>query len=219
MRSRRATCALSLFEQAAQQDGRVCGVDEAGRGPLAGPVFAAAVILDPSRRIDGLADSKALSPARRGELALLIREHSMAWAVAEASVGEIDALNILQATLLAMRRAVELLALPAEYALIDGNQMPRLAIPGHAIVAGDATQPSISAASILAKTARDALMCALDAQHPGYGFSRHMGYATAEHLHNLQRLGPCEVHRKSFAPVRELLAGSPDTQHADHVGR
>ena len=219
MNGRRATCALSLFEEAARQDGRVCGVDEAGRGPLAGPVFAAAVILDPSRRIDGLADSKALSPGRRGELALLIREHSMAWAVAEASVGEIDALNILQATLLAMRRAVELLAVPAEYALIDGNQMPRLAIPGHAIVAGDATQPSISAASILAKTARDALMCALDAQHPGYGFSRHMGYATAEHLHNLQRLGPCEVHRKSFAPVREWLAGGCNSHHADHVGR
>jgi ribonuclease HII len=219
MRSRRATCALDLFEQAARQDGRVCGVDEAGRGPLAGPVFAAAVILDPARRIDGLADSKVLSPARREDLALLIREHSMAWAVAEASVGEIDSLNILQATLLAMRRAVESLAVPAEYALVDGNQMPRLAIPGHAIVAGDATQPSISAASILAKTARDALMCALDMQHPGYGFSRHMGYATAEHLHNLQRLGPCEVHRKSFAPVRGLLAGGRDTHHADHVGR
>jgi ribonuclease HII len=219
MKSGRATCALGLFELAARQDGRVCGVDEAGRGPLAGPVFAAAVILDPDCRIDGLADSKALSPARREELALLIREQSIAWAVAEASVGEIDALNILQATLLAMRRAVDSLAVAAEYALIDGNQMPRLAIPGHAIVAGDATQPSISAASILAKTARDALMCALDAQHPGYGFARHMGYATAEHLHNLQRLGPCEVHRKSFAPVRDLLAGRCEAHHADHVGR
>lgn len=219
MKNRRATCALGLFEAAAHQDGRVCGVDEAGRGPLAGPVFAAAVILDPGRRIDGLADSKALSPARRGELAVQIRKQSIAWAVAESSVGEIDALNILQATLLAMRRAVEALAVPAEYALVDGNQMPRLTIPGHAIVAGDATQPSISAASILAKTARDALMCALDAQHPGYGFARHMGYATAEHLHNLQRLGPCEVHRRSFAPVRDLLAGRCSTPHADHVGR
>ena len=219
MTRRRTHSALELFEQAAREDGRVCGVDEAGRGPLAGPVFAAAVILDPNRRIDGLADSKALSPARRGELALLIREHSFAWAVAEASVGEIDALNILQATLLAMRRAVESLTVPAEYALVDGNQMPRLAIPGHAIVAGDATQPSISAASILAKTARDALMCELDTQHPGYGFARHMGYATAEHLHNLQRLGPSEVHRKSFAPVREWLAGGCNSHHADHVGR
>ena len=219
MKSRHATCALGLFELAARQDGRVCGVDEAGRGPLAGPVFAAAVILAADRRIDGLADSKALSPARRGELAVQIREHSIAWAVAEASVAEIDALNIMQATLLAMRRAVEALAVPADYALIDGNQMPRLAIPGHAIVAGDATQPSISAASILAKTARDALMCALDVQHPGYGFARHMGYATVEHLQSLQRLGPCEVHRKSFAPVRDLLAGRSDRHHADQVSR
>lgn len=219
MSSRRVARTPDLFEQAARMDGRVCGVDEAGRGPLAGPVFAAAVILDPNCRIDGLADSKALSPVRRGQLALLIREHSTAWAVAEASVGEIDTLNILQATLLAMSRAVESLAVSAEYALIDGNQMPRLAIPGHAIVAGDATQPSISAASILAKTARDALMCALDTQHPGYGFARHMGYATAEHLHNLQRLGPCEVHRKTFAPVRNLIAGGCNTKHADHVGR
>ena len=197
----------------------ICGVDEAGRGPLAGPVFAAAVILDAARPIAGLADSKKLTPKARERLAEEIRSKACAWAVASADVAEIDRLNILQATLLAMRRAVELLAVPADYAIVDGNQMPRLAIPGHAIVAGDATQPSISAASILAKTARDALMCALDAQHPGYGFSRHMGYATAEHLYNLQRLGPCEVHRKSFAPVRELLAGSPDTQHADHVGR
>ena len=218
MTRRRATCVRDLFEQTVPMDGRVCGVDEAGRGPLAGPVFAAAVILDPDCRIDGLADSKLLSPARREELALQIRERSMAWAVAEASVGEIDTLNILQATLLAMRRAVEGLTVPAEYALVDGNQMPRLAIPGHAIVAGDATQSCISAASILAKTARDALMCALDAQHPGYGFARHMGYATVEHLHHLRRLGPCAVHRRTFAPVRELLAGSGDTRHADHVG-
>ncbi len=218
MTRRRPTVALDLFEQAARQVGRVCGVDEAGRGPLAGPVFAAAVILHPEGRIEGLADSKMLSSARREELALHIRERSMAWAVAEASVGEIDALNILQATLLAMRRAVAGLSVPAEYALVDGNQMPQLAIPGHAIVAGDATQSCISAASILAKTARDALMCALDTQHPGYGFARHMGYATVEHLHNLRRLGPCAVHRKTFAPVRDLLAGNGDTRHADHVG-
>jgi ribonuclease HII len=218
MTRRRTTCALDLFEQAARQDGRVCGVDEAGRGPLAGPVFAAAVILVPDCRIEGLADSKVLSAARREELALQIRQQSMAWAVAEASVGEIDTLNILQATLLAMRRAVEKLSVPAEYALVDGNQMPRLPIPGHAIVAGDATQSCISAASILAKTARDALMCTLDTEYPDYGFARHMGYATAEHLRNLRRLGPCAVHRRSFAPVRELLAGSGDTRHADHIG-
>jgi ribonuclease HII len=217
--TRRRAGNLDLFEQAVFQGSRVCGIDEAGRGPLAGPVLAAAVILDPECRIEGLADSKVLRPGRRKELALLIRERSIAWAVAEASVDEIDTLNILQATLLAMRRAVERLSVPAEYALVDGNQMPRLPIPGHAIVAGDATQSCISAASILAKTARDALMCALDAQHPGYGFARHMGYATAEHLHNLQRLGPCAVHRQTFAPVRDLLAGSCNARHADHVAR
>jgi ribonuclease HII len=217
--TRRRAGNLDLFEQAAFQGSHVCGIDEAGRGPLAGPVVAAAVILDPECRIEGLADSKVLRAGRREELALLIRERSIAWAVAEASVGEIDTLNILQATLLAMRRAVERLSVPAEYALVDGNQMPRLPIPGHTIVAGDATQSCISAASILAKTARDALMCALDAQHPGYGFARHMGYATAEHLHNLQRLGPCAVHRLTFAPVRDLLAGSCNARHADYVAR
>jgi len=218
MTRRRENCARELFEQAARQDGRVCGVDEAGRGPLAGPVFAAAVILGPVCRINGLADSKTLSSARREELALQIREQSVAWAIAEASVSEIDTLNILQATLLAMRRAVEKLPVAAEYALVDGNQMPRLPIPGHAIVAGDATQSCISAASILAKTARDALMCALDLQYPGYGFARHMGYGTAEHLQSLRRLGPCAEHRRTFAPVRELLGGRGDRRHADHFG-
>jgi ribonuclease HII len=193
-----------LFEIAAAA-GRICGIDEAGRGPLAGPVFAAAVILDPGRRIRGLRDSKQLVPERREELAERIRARAIAWAVAEASVEEIDALNILQATLLAMRRAVAALAVVPEYALIDGNQMPRLDIPGRAIVAGDALEPAISAASILAKTARDARMCAYDREHPGYGFARHMGYGTPEHLECLRRLGPCALHRRSFAPVREML--------------
>jgi ribonuclease HII len=198
---------LDMFELAARATGRVCGIDEAGRGPLAGPVVAAAVILDPARRIVGLADSKVLAPERREELAARIRERAIAWAVAEASVEEIDTLNILQATLLAMRRAVEQLGVAAEYALVDGNQMPRLCIPGRAIIAGDASERCISAASILAKTVRDARMRAADAQHPGYGFAQHMGYATPEHLDCLRRLGPCQLHRTTFAPVRAQLGG------------
>jgi ribonuclease HII len=193
---------LDLFEEQALVTGRVCGIDEAGRGPLAGPVVAAAVILDPGRRINGLRDSKVLPPARREVLAERIRERAIAWAVAAASVEEIDAINILQASLLAMRRAVEQLQIQPQYALVDGNQLPRLTIPGRAIVSGDALEPAISAASILAKTARDALMRGFDAVHPGYGFAQHMGYATPEHLDCLQRLGPCALHRRSFAPVR-----------------
>jgi len=207
---RRRAASLDLFEQAARDAGRCCGIDEAGRGPLAGPVVAAAVILDVSRPIRGLADSKVLAPERREELAIRIRERAIAWAVAEASVDEIDSINILQATLLAMRRAVEALQVAAEYALVDGNCMPRLPIPGRTIIAGDALEKSISAASILAKTARDALMRSMDERYPGYGFARHMGYATPEHLDCLQRLGPCILHRRSFAPVREhpmLAAG------------
>ncbi len=210
---------LDLFEQAARQGGRICGIDEAGRGPLAGPVMAAAVILDPDRRINGLADSKVLSAERREELALRIRERAIAYAIAEASVEEIDTLNILQATLLAMRRAVERLQVAADYALVDGNQMPRLPIPGRTIIAGDATERCISAASILAKTARDALMRASDEQHPGYGFAQHMGYGTPEHLSNLQRLGPCCLHRQSFAPVRALLNVVPAGRGAHQFGR
>ena len=196
---------FDLFEQVARASGRVCGIDEAGRGPLAGPVFAAAVILDPARRIRGLADSKTLTPERREELAVLIRERSIACAVASASIEEIDTLNILQASLLAMVRAVELLRVTAEFALVDGNQLPRLPIPGRAVVAGDASERCISAASILAKTARDALMRQLDEVHPGYGFARHMGYGTPEHLRCLQQRGPCPIHRRTFAPVRELI--------------
>ena len=210
---------LDLFEQGARQSGRICGIDEAGRGPLAGPVMAAAVILDPERRINGLADSKVLSAERREELALRIRERAIAYAIAEASVEEIDTLNILQATLLAMRRAVERLQVAAEYALVDGNQMPRLPIPGRTIIAGDATERCISAASILAKTARDALMRVFDEQHPGYGFAQHMGYGTPEHLSNLQRLGPCCLHRQSFAPVREMLSVVPASHGAHQLDR
>jgi ribonuclease HII len=218
MNSRRFL-SLDLFEQAARQSGRICGIDEAGRGPLAGPVMAAAVILDPARRINGLADSKVLSAERREDLAARIRERAIAYAVAEASVEEIDTLNILQATLLAMRRAVERLRVEAEYALVDGNQMPRLPIPGRTIIAGDASERCISAASILAKTARDALMRDFDAQHPGYGFAQHMGYATPEHLINLQQLGPCALHRRSFAPVREANAPRSTIDGARHLCR
>jgi ribonuclease HII len=219
MTRRRVSVSVDLFEQAARATGRTCGVDEAGRGPLAGPVVAAAVILDPARPIAGLADSKVLSAERRGALAIVIRQRSVACAVAEASVEEIDHLNILQATLLAMRRAVDALGVRPEYALIDGNQMPRLSMPGRAIVAGDASEPCISAASILAKTARDAMMHTFDAQHPGYGFARHMGYATPEHLASLARLGPCSLHRRSFAPVRTRLAADFTPFDANHVGR
>ncbi|WP_126444527.1 ribonuclease HII [Sulfuricystis multivorans] len=182
----------------------ICGVDEAGRGPLAGPVVAAAVILDPTRPIDGLADSKKLTPAKRARLADAIRAKALAWHVAVASVEEIDTLNILQATLLAMQRAVAGLAIRPHEVLIDGNRCPSLDIPARAIVGGDATVASISAASILAKTARDAIMLDLHARHPQYGFDRHMGYGTAEHLAALRAHGPCRAHRKSFAPVRQF---------------
>jgi ribonuclease HII len=182
----------------------IAGVDEAGRGPLAGPVVAAAVILDARRPIAGLADSKTLSAARRETLALLVRERARAWAVGEASVAEIDRLNILQATLLAMRRAVEALAIGPDEVRVDGNHCPRLGVPARTIVGGDASEPAISAASILAKTTRDALLLRLDVDFPGYGFARHKGYGTAEHLEALRRLGPCVHHRRSFAPVAQL---------------
>ncbi len=182
-----------------------CGVDEAGRGPLAGPVFAAAVILGDGHGITGLADSKTLSAVRRVALATKIKKYAIAWAVASASVEEIDALNILQATLLAMRRAVEALdRLPTEV-LVDGLFCPQVALPSRAIVRGDSLIPEISAASILAKTSRDALMVALHSQYPGYGFDRHKGYGTARHLDALRLHGACEAHRRTFAPVRFLL--------------
>jgi len=183
----------------------VCGVDEAGRGPIAGPVFAAAVILDPQQPIAGLKDSKLLAPRRREALAIAIRRHARAWAVASATVEEIDRLNILQATLLAMRRAVEQLEVVPDQALIDGNRCPRLSCAAHAVVGGDRSVPQISAASILAKTARDAEMLRLHEQYPHYGLDRHKGYPTPEHLALLERHGVCDIHRRSFAPVRHLI--------------
>ncbi|ODV28115.1 MAG: ribonuclease HII [Rhodanobacter sp. 68-29] len=183
------------------------GVDEAGRGPLAGPVVVAAVILDPARPIDGLDDSKKLSERRREALYPLIVERALAHCVVVVEAEEIDRLNIFQATMAGMSRAVAGLAPAAQEALVDGNKLPRdLPCPGRAIVGGDALEPAISAASILAKVTRDRLMVALDAAHPGYGFALHKGYPTPAHLAALQRLGPCVQHRRSYAPVRERLA-------------
>ncbi|HUF20497.1 MAG TPA: ribonuclease HII [Burkholderiales bacterium] len=184
--------------------GPLCGVDEAGRGPLAGPVFAACVVLDPRRPIVGLADSKKLSPERREQLAAEIRERVLGWAIASVSVEEIDRLNILRASLLAMQRAVMGLAIEPGEVLVDGNHCPQLAFPVRAIVRGDSSVAEISAASILAKTARDAHMCMLHASYPDYGFDRHKGYPTPEHIEALRRHGVSPVHRRSFAPVRAL---------------
>ena len=183
----------------------VCGVDEAGRGPLAGPVVAAAVILDPARPIAGLRDSKKLTARQRDRLALQIREHALAWAIAEASVAEIDAINVLQAALLAMQRAVTALSIMPQLARVDGNQAPRLACRVETLVGGDDRDAAIAAASILAKTRRDAEMLDWHGRFPGYGFDRHKGYGTAAHLAALERLGPCPLHRRSFAPVHRLL--------------
>lgn len=185
---------------------RIAGVDEAGRGCLFGPVFAAAVILDPGRPVPGLADSKALSPARRSDLAGLIRERALAWAVASASAEEIDRINIREASRLAMRRAVESLRPPCDYLLVDAMLIDWPA-PQQALIRGDARVAAIAAASILAKTARDALITELDAAYPGYGLARHKGYGTLEHLQALRRLGPTPLHRRSFAPVLEALQG------------
>ncbi len=186
-------------------DRLIAGVDEAGRGPLAGPVSAAAVILDPRRPIQGLADSKKLSPKRREALADEIRDRALAYAVAWASVEEIDTINILQASLLAMQRAVGALTIAPELVLVDGNRCPDLDIPARAVIGGDATEAAISAASILAKVARDRLMVKLDEQFPGYGFASHKGYPTRAHLEGLRRLGACPQHRRTFKPVREIL--------------
>ncbi|MCE9681365.1 ribonuclease HII [Halomonas alkalisoli] len=184
----------------------LAGVDEVGRGPLVGAVVAAAVILDPARPIAGLADSKQLTAERRERLDGEIREKALAFAVAEASVAEIDELNIYHATHLAMRRAIDALPLAAEYLLVDGNRLPGHHVPGQAVVKGDARHPAIAAASILAKVARDAQMVALDGLFPGYGFARHKGYPTREHLAVLERLGPLPEHRRSFGPVKRQLA-------------
>jgi ribonuclease HII len=187
--------------------GLTAGVDEAGRGPLAGPVVAAAVILDDLQPIKGLRDSKTLGPATRERLAAEVRAKALCCSVAEASVDEIDRLNILQATLLAMRRAVEGLRLVPTRVLIDGNRLPVLRMPAEAVVRGDARVAAISAASIVAKVHRDALLAALHELHPAYGFAQHKGYPTAEHLAALRAHGACAVHRRSFAPVRAVLQG------------
>lgn len=185
----------------------IAGVDEAGRGPWAGPVVAAAVILDPACPIEGLADSKTLSPPARARLAAEILERALAFAIAEASVEEIDALNILRANDLAMRRALAALAPAPGHAIIDGNRTPPgLPCPAEALVKADARVPAVAAASILAKTHRDRLMIAADAAHPGYGFAQHKGYGVTAHAEALARLGPCPLHRKSFKPIRDLLA-------------
>jgi ribonuclease HII len=204
MRSRASSAAEQLGLPLAAP-GLRAGVDEAGRGPLAGPVVAAAVILDPRRRIRGLADSKQLAASTRERLFDEIRDKALCCAVGEASVEEIDALNILQATLLAMRRAVESLRLLPAHVLVDGNMLPRLRVSAEAVVRGDQTVAAISAASIIAKVHRDRLCLQLHEAHPQYGFAQHKGYASPEHLAALRRHGACVVHRRSFAPVREAL--------------
>jgi ribonuclease HII len=186
----------------------ICGVDEAGRGPLAGPVYAAAVVLDATRPIPGLADSKMLSVKRRVALAETIKTQALAWAVAFATVEEIDRLNILRASLLAMQRAIERLSLTPTEVLVDGLHCPQIGLRVRAIIRGDATVAAISAASILAKTGRDAEMLRLHGRFPQYGFDRHKGYPTPEHLGTLERHGACEIHRRTFAPVKKVLAGA-----------
>lgn len=183
----------------------IAGVDEAGRGPWFGPVVAAAVILNPLRPIAGLADSKKLTEAKRNSLFPIIQEQALSWAIAEASVEEIDQLNILQATLLAMQRAVQQLAVQPELALIDGNQLPVLTMPAQAIVKGDSKVQAISAASILAKVARDHMMLAAHQQYPNFSFHRHKGYGTQLHLAELNRYGVLPGHRKSFAPIKKII--------------
>jgi len=183
----------------------ICGVDEAGRGPLAGAVFAAAVILDPSRPIQGLADSKKLSEKKRDDLACAIKESALAWCIAQASVAEIDAINILRASLLAMKRAVEGLGSTPHEVLVDGVHCPDIAFPSRAIIQGDSKVAEISAASILAKTARDEDMIRMHEIYPHYGFDRHKGYPVPEHLNALTMHGISPIHRRSFAPVRNLL--------------
>ena len=184
----------------------IAGVDEVGRGPLAGAVVAAAVILDPKRPIAGLNDSKKLTAKRREQLAVEIREKALAWSLGRAEVEEIDAINILQATFLAMQRALEGLAVQPDLVKIDGNHCPKLAYKMEAIIGGDGIIAEISAASIIAKVARDAELVALDAVYPQYGFAKHKGYGTAAHLAALREFGATPIHRRSFAPIRDILA-------------
>lgn len=183
----------------------IAGVDEVGRGPLAGPVVTAAVILDPRNPISGLADSKALTEARREALFPEIQRKALAWAIGRCEVEEIDRHNILQATMIAMQRAVAGLSIAPHKVLVDGNRTPDFGIPAQAIVKGDQTEPAICAASILAKVTRDREMVALDARHPGYGLAKHKGYPTKDHIEALQRLGVTAIHRRSFGPVKKLL--------------
>jgi ribonuclease HII len=206
MPSRRSSAEPARFEQLGLRfvaPGLVAGVDEAGRGPLAGPVVAAAVILDDLQPIKGLADSKVLSPRKRERLYDEIRARALCCSVASASVAEIDQVNILHATMLAMKRAVEGLRILPHRVVVDGNRVPQLRLPVEALVKGDALMPAISAASILAKVERDRLCDTLHAAHPAYGFATHKGYPTPEHLAALREHGPCPEHRRSFAPVRE----------------
>lgn len=182
----------------------IAGVDEAGRGPLAGPVVAAAVILDPRQPIAGLDDSKRLSAAKREKLFPEILEKSLAWCIAEASIAEIDRINILHASMLAMKRAAEGLSLVPDRVLVDGNRLPNWSFEAEAVVGGDAIHPQISAASILAKVSRDQQMIEMDEVYPGYGFAVHKGYPTRLHLDNLKAMGPCKIHRSSYGPVRQV---------------
>jgi len=183
----------------------VAGVDEAGRGPLAGPVFAAAVILDPMRPIAGLADSKILSESKRNSLYIIIKEAALSWSIAQAGVDEIDGLNILQATLLAMQRAVEGLSIQPDEVLVDGNRLPKLSMPAQAIVKGDSKVQAISAASILAKVERDKLMVDYHRQYPDFAFHVHKGYGTKQHLAEIEQFGFLAVHRRTFNPVKTML--------------
>jgi ribonuclease HII len=196
----------SAMRHGADGEDGLAGVDEAGRGPLAGPVVVAAVILDPRRPIVGLADSKVLCENDRERLAALIRERALAFSVVAVGVDEIDRYNIFHATMIGMQRALAALAHAPAYALVDGNHLPKpMPCPARAVVDGDAKEPAISAASIIAKTTRDNLMRELDGVHPGYGFAQHKGYSTPEHFEALGRLGPCPIHRRSFAPVRHCM--------------
>ncbi|WP_251359482.1 ribonuclease HII [Kangiella sp. TOML190] len=183
----------------------IAGVDEVGRGPLAGPVVAAAVILDPNKPIIGLADSKKLSESKREQLSLEIKENALAWSIARAEIEEIDRINILQASLLAMKRAVESLSTFPQLALIDGNKLPELDCAMEAIIKGDSKEACISAASIIAKVSRDQEMVAMDERYPGYGFAKHKGYPTKQHREAIERLGITPIHRRSYAPVQRLL--------------
>jgi ribonuclease HII len=205
------SCAGSGAGSGFAPDLLIAGVDEVGRGPLAGPVVAAAVILDPARPIEGLDDSKRLTPRRREQLAPEIRERALAWALGRSEAEEVDRVNVLQASMLAMQRAVAGLLVAPGHVLVDGNRAPAFAVAATAIVGGDGRVPAIGAASILAKVARDAEMTTLEQSWPGYGFARHKGYPSAEHLEALKRLGVTPLHRRSFGPVRALVAvADPD---------